>query len=207
MRLVARLETVGLFLVIVCYMAALYSLVSTNYTVEKLRPPVTAQVQFLLPKVRASLVDVVNEVKPLYVELAREKFEEVLPDLQQATVEESAKLTESLSGRVTAQIEGTLARLEKRQWDRLVGHYPELADMELRLKYQKQWRTAIEEEASEILVDFQERYGNDVALLHQSLDGFRPNQFENFTEQQLTRYFAHLWLMVLDRHLLDQLGD
>ena len=207
MRLVARLETVGLFLVIVCFMVALYFLVSTNYTADKLRPPVPAHVKYLLPKVQSSLEEVVNDVKPIYLELARQKFKEVLPDLRQATGEESAKLTASLSARVTSQIEGTLDRLENRQWDRLVGHYPDLAEKKLRNKYQKKWRDGIEEETSELLLGFQKRYGEDVSQLRQSLDGFRPNRFEHFTQDQLTRHFAHMWLMILDRHVLDQLGD
>ena len=111
-------------------------------------------------------------------------------------------LSSGLIDRAGPEVEALLGRVEQRQWNRIVAHFPNLDRPDAKEVFVEKWSTIIVEDHLAFVDDIERRFGADVVDLHGTLDGFRPNRFEDWNRDRLTRHFVHLWLVLLDRHLL-----
>ena len=88
--------------------------------------------------------------------------------------------------------------LERALQQRIGRHFPSLATAQGLDASGRRWSTALEGDAEQILTHFHERYVGEIGELQATLEGFRPNDFEHLSEEELTQKFLHLWLIKLD---------
>lgn len=202
-RLLAnRWGSVALLLVFGGFLWSIYGTVRDRYALENFREPVRLETERLTPHVRDRLRAVALEAGPVYGKLAQERMEVVLPLLRDSLRREWEILSSNLATRAEPEVTGAVKRLEERQWARLVAHYPSLHEEANRLKLREEWKEAIDREHARIFADFDLKVGHDLEDLLAVIERFRPNPFETWDEEPLTRHFIHLWLTLLDRQVL-----
>jgi hypothetical protein len=199
---VGRVLMLLLVVVFVGYLAALYGKVTTMYAPENFEAPLQEEAQTLLPKLEPELQHLWSEIAPVYGELALEKFEEALPEVRESSRREPEALTANVASHAEDQVNAALLRIYRRNRERLASEFPRLSTDEGAHELGMQWMEAVEDDLEQVVVHLQTRYSKDLGELAATLDQFRPNDFDDLSEEQLARQFAHLWLMKLDHWVL-----
>lgn len=203
----SRIITFCTLFVFTAALIALYSKANRMYALEQFKDPVEREAKEILQHLAPEMETLAREAGPVYARLAEERLEEALPMVHEATRTELHRLSESLTARAGATLNTSLTRLSQRQQRNLEAHFPSLATAAGGEEMKLRWKETIEDDVRAVLTEFRDRYAGDVDRLQGTLNGFRPNQFEEMTEEQVTRHFVHLWLMRLDRLVMeDDLG-
>ena len=164
-----------------------------------------AAIMGLEPLTEPMLQSLWAETAPVYREMAREKFQTALPAFQTSSRTEWEALRANLAENAGNKVQAALGRISKRQQRRLAEHFPRLSTKKGTDEIGTVWMETIEKDLEAVLLHFHERYAADLDELAETLEQFRPSQYEGMTEDQLTREFLHLWLMKADRWVM--LGD
>lgn len=202
LRRTARMGSILLACLVLGFLASIVLLARDLYAWERFEPHVAAEAERLLPEAQRAMNAVVARAGPVYARLAQEKMEASLPALQESMRREIENLGGHLKERLEPEVRGALERLEARQWERLRFHFPSLAFEKGRQEFTEKWSKVIIDDHRALLADFDLRYGLHVVELRKTMEGFRPNRFESWDRERLSRHFVHLWLQLLDRHVL-----
>jgi len=181
------------------YLFSLYGQVTTMYAPEKFAGPLQEEARALLPKLEPELQKLWEETIPVYTELTLAKFEASIPILQENSRKEMDILLASVSTNAQESIDESLQRLAARHQQRIGQHFPSLASSEGLEASGKRWSSTLESDVEDVLAHFHQRYIGEIGELQATLEGFRPNDFEYLSEEELTQKFLHLWLKKLDR--------
>jgi len=202
LHLLARLGSITMACLVLGYLWSIVAFAGEAYAPARFEPHLRTEVERLVPEVRAHANAVFSRVGPVYARLAQEKIEKALPALQESLRTELESMGGGIAERTGPRIRETLDRLEEKQWERLGAAFPSLRTDASRQAFADRWSGVIIEDHRRLLADFDLRFGKHAIDLHRSLEGFRPNRFESWDEERLTRHFVHLWLQLLDRHIL-----
>ena len=202
---ISRILTLVFVGVILGYLFMLFGRFKTQYHPDNFEEPLARRAQELLPILRPEIERLVNEVTPVYADMARQKMQDALPELQAVSFREKEIFLTSIREQGEDQLNASLERIADKQQAKIEKYFPNLATSEGVDKIGKRWKARIEKDSGAILVHFNDLYTKDIAALETTLEGFRPNEFESMSEEELSRYFLHLWLVRLDR--LVWLGD
>lgn len=194
--------TLGLF---AAFLLAFYSKANSMYAMENFHEPLQKQAHILATQLAPNLETLLAEAAPVYAKEAIAKFEEALPTVREASQNELKRLSTSLRVRAENQMNATLQRIAEKNRRKLQEHFPSLASVANPGALEEKWKKTIEEDTIQVIEEFRTKYTRDVQMLRNSLEGFRSSRFEEMGEDELTRYFIHLWLMRLDRLILE--GD
>ncbi len=196
---ISRALSIVLVGTFVGYLYSLYGQVTTMYAPENFTGPLQEEARFLLPKLEPELQKLWEETVPLYTELTLEKFDAAIPILQENSQRELDILLASVSTNAHESIDEALERLAAQHQRRIGRHFPSLATEEGLEASGKRWSSTLQADAEDLLAHFHERYIGEIGELQATLEGFRPNDFEYLSEEELTQKFLHLWLQKLDR--------
>ncbi len=201
----SRILSLALIGVFVGYLAALYGQVTTMYSPAAFAGPLQEEANALIPKLEPELKALWEETVPVYTELAVQKFDSALPELQKRSEQELDALIANVSANAEAGIHDALERLASKHQARIGEQFPDLATTAGMEKSARRWSSTLQRDAGIVLAHFHDRYVAQLGELQATLDGFRPNDFEYLSEEQLTQQFLHLWLLKVDRMILE--GD
>jgi hypothetical protein len=123
--------------------------------------------------------------------------------LQENSQRELDILLASVNTDAQERIHESLDRLATQHQQRIGAHFPALSTNAGIEAAGKRWSTALEGDAERILDHFHERYVGQIGELQATLEGFRPNDFEHLSEEELTQQFLHLWLIKVDRLVME----
>jgi hypothetical protein len=199
LKQISRVVSIGFVIVLLVFVASLYTKARAMYAPENFTVPLQDEMQYLLPRLEPELRALWNETAPVYGELALEKFETALPQVQEASQVELEALLDSLSTNAEKRIEESLSRILSRQ-HRVVGkHFPSLTTSEGIEELGARWQNTLEVDSEQVLLHFHDLYAEDLGELQATLEQFRLSRFEELSKEELTRQFIHLWLMKIDR--------
>lgn len=193
---------VALFGVVAFYVVAIINRFGTMYAVDKFRVPLQQEMEKVAPRVRDALLAVVEKARPVYADLAAKKFSEAQPHLERALLQEWRALSDNLSYTAETELHATLTRVGEKQLAAVEKRFPFLHEEAKRERFKEKWKARVEENIKVSLQDFHDKYRGDIERLRERLEKFRPNDFEKWTKEELTRYFVHLWIVLLDRAIL-----
>jgi hypothetical protein len=200
---VGRIGTAILLLLLLGFLTLIVLAAREQYRWSKFDPHVRREVDRIVPLFGDRLRIVADEIRPEYVRMARATLDETLPVLRDNGEREWRGFVDAVSRRADNRIQEAVDRLEILLWERMRKHFPELTDPEQRARFVARWRDKIESDLMEILDHLHHRYQHQLAVLQADIDAFRPNRFEPFTQEQLARHWVHLWLMLLDRYIVE----
>jgi len=200
---ISRALSIVLVGTFVGYLYSLYGQVTTMYSPENFAGPLQEEATAMLPKLEPELQKLWKETIPVYTELTLEKFEAAIPILQEKSQQELDILLASVSTNAQESIDESLQRLAMQHQRRIGQHFPSLATAEGLEASGKRWSSTLEGDAETILAHFHERYIGEIGELQATLERFRPNDFEYLSEEELTQKFLHLWLLKLDRLVME----
>ena len=191
--------------VLLAFLAGLYSRAADMYAPEKFVEPLQKEAQVLLPKLEPELRTLWDETAPVYVEMATEKLQLALPELQERSQKEMELFLTSLSANAERQIHGALNRVVARQQQVFEEQFPALATQDGLRQVGNRWVSTLESDAEDVILHFHDSYVTDLGELAETLDQFRSSEFEGMSDEELARQFVHLWLLKLDRWVME--GD
>ena len=198
----ARLLTLTLVTVFAVALFMLYGKMTDMYAPEKFEEPLMREAQRLIPQLEPELRSLWEETAPVYNNLAMEKFRTALPAFREVGQRELDTLLTDLKSHTEKQVDASLDRIAANLEQRLEGRFPRLATDEGAEQRLQQWAEVFEEDMIQVLVHFEKRYLEDLGELEATLEQFRPSEFEEMSQDDLIRQFAHLWLAKLDRWVL-----
>ena len=193
--------TLALVGVFAAFVAALYSRVETMYTAENFEVAIGPELEQLQPQVAATIERVVTTAAPHYVEQGRERLEAVLPQVRDQLGAEMVGLADGLAHHAEERAAVALERVRVSQEERLRDHYPDLDDAELE-RLRRKWAGEIQADTTEVLGEFHERVMTDFVTLSNTIESFGPSKYDEFERDELLRYYAHLWLTLVDEEIL-----
>jgi hypothetical protein len=201
-RWYSRLGTLATLVVFCGLVFLLYGSMKERYSWKRLEEPVRIETERLTPLVHESLRAVAMEAGPVYGRLAQERLEAALPILRTSVQKEWEILADRMATKAEPEVTAAVERIADRQWKRVVSHYPHLDNEAGRVAIAEKWKDVLDQEHAKLFADFDLKVGGDLITLSNTIEGFRPNRFEVWDEEPLTRHFVHLWLMLLDRQVL-----
>ena len=201
-RKVEQLMTVLLILCLLLMLYVSYSKVRSNYTAEQFAPHLNEQVEFLAPRLLNGLARVAEDVLPVYAAQATEWFPEIVPELEKSFGRELGKLDQHVRAQLRRDFDMALERSGRQLHKKLKARFPEIMTPEGRKLVEYELLAMIEQDSPQLLERFLQTYHDDIDKLYETLDGFRPNRFDKFEDEELLRYYAHLWLMAVDQELM-----
>lgn len=193
--------TALLLVVIVGSLAAIYDKGASMYTPEKLQASLEPQIEILRPDVEATMKEVVRRTAPHYVRLGRERFQQVLPKVSAELEAEALGLTERLTDDAVARISTSFGSIQEERFEQIRAQFPEVTE-ERFSELTKKWSREIQSDTNEALAQFHERAMSDFANVNNAIEAFGPNKYDDFGRDELLRYYAHLWLTVIDEDVL-----
>jgi hypothetical protein len=205
LKLISRVLTIIFLAIIVGFILAFYSKVQEMYAVENFDEPIKREAEILRLEIEPHVNLLWEETAPKYADLALQKFEEVLPEVEAESWRQLEMFQTTLTVRAETQINGMLDRMATKHTAQLARHFPNLATPEGVHNSAQQWKNIIDTDSGDILLHFHDLYIEDLGHLQATLERFRPNPYDEWDKDRLTREFIHLWLMRLDRLVL--LGD
>jgi hypothetical protein len=197
---------IGATLVLVAVFAiglsAIYGQGRSMYTAEKIQASLPPQVEALQPALTSTLRQVVDAAGPHYARLGQERLDAVLPKVATALEAELVGLSTGLARGAERRVAEALARVEQTQLEKIQSLYPEL-DRKRFETLRAEWATDIHGDTELVLADFQGRVLTDFTLLSNTIESFGPNQYDDFGRNELVRYYAHLWLTLIDIEVMN----
>jgi len=206
LRRAQLLATLGLVAVLGVAVATLYAKAREMYTTEHFQACLPEQLEQLRPALESTAMNVVDRTAPHYARMGQERLERLLPALGAKVRVELDGMSASLAQRAERKVALTMAAVEQRQVDRLHALYPDLGERELALLRNK-WAREIQEDTELVLTEFHERAMTDFTLLGTTIESFAPSRFTDMARDDLVRYYAHLWLSLVDEQLLAGVGE
>ncbi len=193
--------TLALVGVLGAFLVSLYNRVDSMYTAEKFQESMGPELEQLQPQIAETMRGVVTSAAPHYAELGRARLDVVLPEVRDQIGAELIGLSEGLAVRAEERASAALERVRVAQEQRLRDHFPDLDDEafeQLRL----QWAQQVQSDTTEVLGGFHTRVVGDFATLSNTIESFGPNKYDDFERDELVRYYAHLWLTLVDEEVL-----
>lgn len=206
-RRAEQLLTVLLVGSILLVVYATYARAKRNYTVEAFSPHVARQMSVLAPKVLEALVQVGEDVLPVYAAHGSEWFPDIVPSLEERLGQELAELRRTAHLQIREDIDAALHRSAHKLERKLEQKFPGVLTPETMEILEGELNAMLEEDTPKLLDKFLDRYNKDINDLYATLDGFRQNRFRSFDQDRLSLYYVHLWLELLDLELLSLLDE
>jgi hypothetical protein len=207
LRSFTRLASLCLVVVLVGSIWSIVALAADQWAPEKFGPPLEVEAQEITPVAERHARQLVERVVPEYERAARQKLEETLPELRESLALEWKLMGSNLASTTEPAVTEALERLQTRQWERMSSHFPILATVEGRQAFADAWSTQVMADQAELLKEIDLRFAPHVESLHERMKKFRPNRFDDWHQDDLSRYFVHLWLQLLDRKILGQIEN
>lgn len=201
LRRAQTFANIGLVAVFVVAIGAMYAKGRSMYTAEAFQASLTPQLEQLQPSLETTARRVVEQAAPHYAKLGQERLKAALPALGAAVRVELDGMSESLARRTERKVADAIVGVEQKHVDRLQRLYPDLDRNEFERLRQK-WAEEVQKDTEQVLADFHERAMVDFTTLGQTVETFRPNRFEEMPREELVRYYAHLWLSLVDHQVL-----
>ncbi|MCZ7643859.1 MAG: hypothetical protein M5U26_01020 [Planctomycetota bacterium] len=195
--------TVALTAIVVLFLFSLFAKASSMYKARNFEEPLREESERLQPIVQNAMRNYVEKVGPQIGKLAQERFQQIRPQLEKDMREEWELFAQSVSTRTDREIREMLFRIQDRQMAIFVEHFPSLKTTEAQEAFKNRLEESLRRNMDEILVHFETRYVRELQGLEGTIHKFRPNRFERLSQDDLSRYFIHLWLNLLDLHLME----
>ena len=132
----------------------------------------------------------------------RKEISKGLPDLERELSKELENLWDGIGTQVRGDFAVALDRAAKRLEKRLQAEFPGVLDGPGLAMLENELTELLEEDTADFLGQFFDRYASDLDKLYKTLEGFRHNRFERFDDDELSAYYIHLWLMLLDQEIM-----
>ena len=194
--------TLGLVAVFVVAAAALWSQARSMYTAEKFQASLAPQMEQLRPQLETTVRHVVDRAAPHYARLGQERLDSALPALGAAVRTELDGMSASLAARAERRISDAFEAIEQKQLARLRAVYPDLDEQHFR-ELRTAWARDVQTDTEDVIAEFHERAMTDFTMLGTTIESFGPNRFDDMPRDELVRYYAHLWLTLVDERLLE----
>jgi len=194
--------TLALVAVFAISLTAIYSTARSMYSAEKIQASLPPQIEALQPALTRTLRSVLSTAGPRYARLGQERLEAVLPKLGKAVEGELVGLTDGLAQGAEQRVADALVRVEEAQLAKLHTLYPEL-DAERFAELRNEWAADVQADTELVLGDFQELVMTDFTMLSNTIESFGPNHYDDFDKNELVRYYAHLWLTLIDAEVMN----
>jgi hypothetical protein len=201
MRRAQMFATLGLVAVFVVAVGAMYVKGRAMYTAEAFQASLAPQLEELRPDLEDTARNVVDTAGPHYARLGQERLEDVIPALGAAVRVELDGMSASLASRAERKVTDAIVKVEQKQVDRLRRLYPDLDQRELE-RLSNKWAGDIQRDTELVLADFHERAMTDFTILGTTIESFGPSRFDDMPRDELVRYYAHLWLSLVDDEIL-----
>ena len=195
-------SNLGLAAVFVVAIGAMFVKGRDMYTAENFQASLAPQLEELRPELTATARGVVDAAAPHYAKLGQERLERVLPALGAAVRVELDGMSSSLATHAERKIADAIVKVEQKQVDRLQRLYPDLDEREF-ARLRSKWAGDIQRDTELVLSDFHERAMTDFTILGTTIESFGPNRFDDMPREELVRYYAHLWLSLVDDQVLN----
>ncbi len=194
-------STLALVIVFAVSLMAIYGKGRSMYTAENFKASLEPQLKILEPQLEDALRSVVSTVGPHYARLGQERLEIVLPKVATALEADLLGLSTGLAQDAEMRVAAALANVEQTQLEKLHSLYPDL-DAARFAEMRNDWAREIQGDTELVLADFQGRVLTDFANLSNTIESFGPNRFDDFEKDELVRYYAHLWLTLIDAEVM-----
>lgn len=198
--------TLLLFAIIVGFLFAFYSHGKNAWTPEKFEPYAKDELKRLTPAVSNAVQTVLGDVGPHYDKLMRKKAKEAQPELEARASKEMIALFNESEQVVKAELRTVVRTAYAHQLDVMKKEFPRLGDEARAELLQKRLEAGLEKDADLITEQVARRYMKEIQKVQDEMMLFRPNRFERMSEEDLGRFFIHLWVQLLDLHLMENLG-
>lgn len=206
MRRVRLGLTLLLFAIIVGFLFAFYGHAKTAWTSEKFEPYAKDELKRLTPVLANAAENVLGDVRPKYEQLIRAKARQVQPELQKTSSKEMLLLFNDADELVQTELRTVVRAAYAHQLNVMKKEFPRLGD-EVRTEMLKtRLESGLEKDADAVSETIARRYMKEVQKVQDEMMLFRPSRFDRLSEEDLGRYFIHLWVQLLDMHLMENLG-
>lgn len=188
--------------VFLCYCYAIYGNLTANWTKEQLTTAANREVEKLAPIFHAKIVEVANEIAPVYQAEMSKTLDAAMPELTARSKKAFQETGDAVAKNAEGEVRGMFDRVLAKHENRLKAEFPSLrsdADVEAMTL---RWKHQITEDTNEVIKTFLRRYETDVADLQSTIGMFGTDRLKGHDRDYVVRYFIHLWLALLDRHIL-----
>lgn len=190
--------------VFLCYCYAIYGNLRSNWTEERMTTAATKEAKRLSPYVETAFTSMAEEVVPVYQELMAQKLDEAMPEIENKAVGAFDGATTKILTNVRKDIEVSIDRVLAKNEERLEREFPRMRTDDDFKALKHEWKQGIDQDVGGIVTHFVEKFYVDVADLQETLVLFKADDRFRFDDRNyVMRYFVHLWLSLLDRHILD----
>lgn len=198
--------TLLLFAIILGFLFAYYSHGKTAWTPEKFEPYAKDELKRLTPVLSNAAQSVLGDVGPKYEHLMRAKAKQAQPVLEENASKEMILLFNEVETIVRAELRTVVRAAYAHQLEVVKKEFPRFGD-EVRMEMLRdRLEAGLEKDADLVTERIARRYMKEVQKVQDELMLFRPNRYEQMSEEELGRYFIHLWVQLLDLHLMENLG-
>ena len=194
--------TLALVAIFVVSLTAIYGKGRSMYTPEKIQASLPPQMEAIQPALMDTFRGVVDVAGPHYARLGQERLEAVLPKVGQALEAELVGLSDGLARGAEQRVAAALAEVEQKQLAKLKALYPNLDEKKF-AALRNEWARELQTDTELVLADFQERVLTDFSTLSMTIESFGPSKFDDFEKNELVRYYAHLWLTLIDVEVMN----
>jgi len=193
---------VALLVIVVAFILASYGRMRSTYTMERIGPHLSREMTHLSPQINHAALEVAKDVLPTYIELTEKKLGESLPQIEDSVEREVEILWTNMHRQLRQDFDDALERSAKKLEARLRAEFPELLEPAALTILERELTEMLEEDTSDFIERFFDRYSRDLNSLYATLEGFRGNRFEKMSEEELTANYFHLWLTLLDYDIM-----
>ena len=188
--------------VFLCYCYAIYGNIRSNWTSKRLTAAANKEVEKLAPIFHSKIVEMANEIAPVYQEEMSKTLDAAMPELTEKSKKAFQETGDAIVKNAETEVRDMFNRVLSKHENRIKAEFPSLrsdADVEaLTLR----WKNQITQDTNDVIKTFLSKYERDVANVQSTIGTFRTDRFRHYDRDYVVRYFIHLWLMLLDRHIL-----
>jgi len=200
----ARGLLVAILAVILIFLSLTWSGVKANFTAERFGPPIEEAMAELGPPLTDALGKALLAAKDPYIEHARERWKTVQPELMQRADAEIEKFRDQLARRMERDAKEMLDRVIRGKESRLKKDLPHFADDEREREFRDRLAEDLFVTTDQIASKAYAANREHIDEMLVSIDQFETdeNPYEAMDIAQLGRHYLHLWLELLDHHIL-----
>ena len=196
-----QFTTLGILAVFLIFIFLFYSVIKSNFSADRFSKSIKENTVDLAPTITNASLEVLKEVQPVYVEEARIKAEEMMPEFMVALESETNIFIQEMSVYGDTEIRARLMAILENVAARFKAEYPDLTDEQL-----AQFVSETEDELLTTMVAISEH------ILDQSLPDIMEmkylveesaRQHPEMVEEELYRLFLHKLLMLFDMELME----
>ena len=131
LRLWGHGVTLAIVIVFAIYIIAMYSMLSNNLSGEKFNKSLQTRVAQIAPIVTNSSVEVITQVSPVYMDLARKKLNKMMPELTKSLGKHADRFVAYTLNVASEEFDTLMENIISQQSEEFRKAYPDLTDEQI----------------------------------------------------------------------------